>query len=560
MGLSFAVKENEAAYLPLGHDYEGAPQQLNIDDVLAKLKPILESPKTKIIGQNLKYDMSVLANYDIKLNCIEFDTMLESYILNSTSSRHDMDTLALKYLGYNTVHYEDIAGKGAKQITFNLVDIEKASFYAAEDADITLQLHHALWPSLKKEKTLEKTFKQIEMPLVPVLSKIERHGVLVDEKKLKKLSTNFAKRIKTIQSKAFEIANCEFNLASPKQLQEILFEKRGLPVIQKTPGGQPSTAEAVLEELAHDYPLPKLILEFRSLSKLKSTYTDKLPLQIDSNTNRIHTSYHQAVTSTGRLSSTDPNLQNIPIKTEAGRQIRQAFIAPEGYKILAADYSQIELRIMAHLSGDKGLLNAFKQGLDIHRATAAEVFGAELSQVTPEQRRSAKAINFGLIYGMSAFGLGKQLGIDRNSAQEYMDLYFLRYPGVKTYMEDTRAEAHKKGYVETLYGRRLYLAEINASNFQRQKAAERAAINGPMQGTAADIIKLAMINIDKWLSQSKLNIDMIMQVHDELVFEVQEDQIDVAKSEISELMNQAMSLTVPLLVEVGVGDNWDEAH
>ncbi len=560
VGIAIAYAKNKAAYIPLTHDYEGAPKQLNRDDVLNKFKPLLTGDQPKIIGQHLKYDKNVLARYGIELSGIAYDTMLESYILNSTSSRHDMDTLALKYLGYNTIHFEDVAGKGAKQITFNQVDIAKATAYAAEDADITLQLHEVLWPKLCKETGPNKVFTEIEVPLLSILAKMEQHGVLIDANHLLTLSAKFAKRITELEQEAHKLAGGEFNLASPKQLREILFEKNNLPVIQKTPSGQASTAEPVLEELALDYPLPKIILEYRGLSKLKSTYTDRLPEQIDPTTKRVHTSYHQAVTATGRLSSTDPNLQNIPIKNENGHKIRQAFIAPKGYKIIAADYSQIELRIMAHLSGDEGLLKAFKQGLDIHKATAAEVWGVPLDQVTPEQRRSAKAINFGLIYGMSSFGLAKQLGTDRNIAQEYIDVYFMRYPGVKNYMDETRAKAHKQGYVETLCGRRLYLPEINAKNLQRQRAAERAAINAPMQGTAADIIKLAMIKIAAWLKQTNIDASMIMQVHDELVFEVVEKDVSQAKVEICNLMQNALVLDVPLIVDIGIGDNWDEAH
>jgi DNA polymerase-1 len=560
VGVSFAVTSGEAAYLPLAHDYPDVPKQLSRKQVLQQLKPLLEDPAIKKVGQNLKYDMSVLARYAIRLRGIAFDTMLESYVLNSTSNRHDMNTLALKYLGTNTIHYEDICGKGAKQICFSQVEIDTASQYAAEDADITLQLHETLWPKLQNTAQLQKVFTDIELPLVSVLSDIERHGVLIDAVRLTEQSEYLAKRIAKLEAEAYQIAGEVFNLGSPKQLQGILFDKLGLPVTQKTPSGQPSTGEAVLEELSHDYPLPKLILAYRQLSKLKSTYTDKLPQQIDANTQRVHTSYHQAVTSTGRLSSSDPNLQNIPIRTEEGRNIRKAFIAPPGYKLVAADYSQIELRIMAHLSDDPGLVQAFAQGLDIHRATAAEVYGVKVDQVSDEQRRHAKAINFGLIYGMSAFGLARQLGIERQLAQEYMDLYFARYPGVKTYMEQTRKQAHAQAYVETLAGRRLYLEEINSRNLQRQRAAERAAINAPMQGTAADIIKLAMIHIHTWLNQEKHDASIVMQVHDELVFEIQQDIVDSLLPKINQLMTQCFPLKVPLVVDIGVGNDWDEAH
>ena len=558
VGVSFASEVGKAAYVPVAHDYMGAPNQLDRDWVLAELKPLLESSQPKIIGQNLKYDMSVLANYDIHLSGIAFDTMLESYVLNSTGSRHDMDSLAQKYLDKETIHYEDIAGKGAKQISFNQVEIEEAGPYAAEDADITLQLHHALWPQLDKQ--LATVFTDVDLPLVPVLSRIERNGVLIDVKMLERQSEELQERLSELTQQAFDLAGSTFNLSSPKQLQAILFEQLKLPVIKKTPGGQPSTAEDVLQELAYDYPLPKLILEYRSLSKLKSTYTDKLPEQIDRDTQRIHTSYHQAVTATGRLSSSDPNLQNIPVRTEQGRRIREAFIARPDHCLIAADYSQIELRIMAHLSQDQGLLTAFEQGLDIHKATAAEVFGVATDQVTSDQRRSAKAINFGLIYGMSAFGLAKQLDIPQKAAQEYVDVYFARYPGVKDYMENTREQAHAQGYVETLFGRRLYLPEINARNIQRQKAAERTAINAPMQGTAADIIKKAMISCDAWLQQNPEIGLMIMQVHDELVFEIDNAHRDNAKQTIQTMMQQSAELAVPLIVDVGVGMNWNEAH
>jgi DNA polymerase-1 len=560
VGVSFAVETGKAAYLPLAHDYLGAPDQLDRDTCLAKLKPLLEDPQRIKLGQNLKYDVSVLANHDINMRGIGFDTMLESYVLDSTGTRHDMDSLALKYLGHSTVHFEDIAGKGAKQLTFNQIKLEEAGPYAAEDADITLRLHEVLWPKLEQEPSLRSVFEDIEIPLVPVLSSIERNGALLDREQLDRQSGELGKRMGELEQEAFDLAGGEFNLGSPKQLGEILFEKLELPVLRKTPKGAPSTAEEVLQELALDYPLPKVILEHRSLSKLKSTYTDKLPLMINAETGRIHTSYHQAVAATGRLSSSDPNLQNIPIRTAEGRRIRQAFVAPEGYRILAADYSQIELRIMAHLSGDDGLLTAFREGLDVHRATASEVFDTALDEVSDEQRRKAKAINFGLIYGMSAFGLARQLHLGRNEAQEYIDLYFQRYPGVQDYMNDTRALAHERGYVETLFGRRLYLPEINARNKMRVQAAERTAINAPMQGTAADIIKRAMLRVDDWLHESAVDARMIMQVHDELVLEVAEPALDEVKARICEEMAAAADLAVPLLVEAGVGSNWDEAH
>jgi DNA polymerase-1 len=560
VGCSFAIKSGAAAYVPLAHDYEGAPKQLAREDVLAQLKPLLEDSARAKVGQNLKYDMSVLARYDIRLQGIEFDTMLESYVLDSTGSRHDMDTLALKYLGHNTIHYEDIAGKGAGQLTFNQISIEQAAPYAAEDADITLRLHQTLWPRLQEIPSLEKVFHEIEIPLVPVLSRIERRGVLLDVNKLKRQSRRFEKRLLELEQQAWEEAGHEFNLGSPKQLQAILFDKLGLPVISKTPKGQPSTAESVLQELAHDYPLPRLILEHRSLSKLKSTYTDKLPEMINPDTGRVHTSYHQAVTATGRLSSSDPNLQNIPVRSEEGRRIRQAFIAAPGYTMVAADYSQIELRIMAHLSGDKGLCQAFAQGEDIHRATAAEGFGVKPGNVTGDQRRSAKAINFGLIYGMSAFGLARQLDVDRGTAQDYVNLYFARYPGVKAFMDRTRELAREQGYVETVFGRRLYIQDIKSSNAARRQYAERTAINAPMQGTAADIIKRAMISLDHQIEQGGRDIHMIMQVHDELVFEVADNLVEDALRLIRKEMVAAADLNVPLVVDVGQGANWDEAH
>ncbi len=560
VGVSFAVEAGRAAYVPVAHDYVGAPEQLDRDAVLAALKPLLEDESRAKVGQNLKYDASVLANHNITLRGIRFDTMLESYVLDSTATRHDMDSLALKYLGQGTIHFEDIAGKGAKQLSFNQIDLEQAGPYAAEDADITLRLHETLWPKLDGQGALTKVFTDIEVPLVPVLSRIERQGALISREMLAEQSHELGERLEEIKSEAYDLAGQEFNLGSPKQLGEILFEKLELPVIKKTPKGAPSTAEEVLVELALDYPLPKVLLEYRSLSKLKSTYTDKLPEMVNAETGRVHTSYHQAVAATGRLSSTDPNLQNIPIRTEEGRRIRQAFIAPEGYRIVAADYSQIELRIMAHLSGDAGLLKAFNEGQDVHRATASEVFEVGLEEVSGEQRRKAKAINFGLIYGMSAFGLGKQLHIGRNEAQQYIDRYFDRYPGVADYMDSTRAVAKDQGYVETLFGRRLYLPEINARNKMRVQAAERTAINAPMQGTAADIIKKAMLSVDDWLQAGNADARMIMQVHDELVFEVAACEVQGFSEEICRLMSGAAELAIPLLVEAGSGDNWDEAH
>ncbi|MCK4864371.1 MAG: DNA polymerase I [Gammaproteobacteria bacterium] len=559
VGLSFSVKEGEAAYVPVGHDYLDAPKQLDREMVLEKFKPLLEDEKVCKLGQNLKYDMNVLGNYDIHMQGIQHDTMLASYVLDSTL-RHGMDDMAVRHLSYSTIHYEDVAGKGAKQITFNQVEVETAAPYAAEDADITLRLHNILWPQLEQVESLAHIYSDMELPLLPVLSRMERNGVLLDVIMLAKQSKQITQRLKVLELGIYEIAGEEFNIGSPKQLQVILFEKLELPIISKTPKGQPSTAESVLQELAHDYPLPKLILEYRSLSKLKSTYTDKLPQQVEPTTGRVHTSYHQAVAATGRLSSSDPNLQNIPVRTEEGRRIRQAFVAAPGYKLVAADYSQIELRIMAHLSGDKGLLDAFSKGLDVHSATAAEVFGVSTDEVTKDQRRSAKAINFGLIYGMSAFGLAKQLDISRPEAQEYVDRYFKRYPGVKDYMEQTKEKAKEDGYVETVFGRRLYLHEINAKNGMRRQYAERTAINAPMQGTAADIIKRAMINLDKDIQTGKFDMRMIMQVHDELIFEIKESQVDDAIKLITNKMEQAAELSVPLVVDVGIGNNWDEAH
>ncbi len=561
VGVSFAIEPGEAAYVPVGHDYMGAPDQLDRDAVLAQLKPLLENPKQAKIGQNLKYDKNVLANHGIHLDGISDDTMVESYVLNSVASRHDMDSLAKAYLDEDTVSFESIAGKGAKQLTFNQIDLEKAGPYAAEDADITLRLHHALSPKLKETGKLASVYRDIDLPLVPVLSRMEQRGTLISASTLRQHSQELAERMAELEKEAHEVAGEAFNLGSPKQLQAILYDKLGLRVIKKTPKGAPSTAEPVLQELAHDHELPRLIVEHRSLSKLKSTYTDTLPELIHHRTGRVHTSYHQAVTATGRLSSSEPNLQNIPIRTQEGRRIRQAFIAPEGYKLLAADYSQIELRIMAHLSGDKGLLKAFEHGEDIHKATAAEVFGVSLIEVSSDQRRSAKAINFGLIYGMSAFGLARQLGVERKVAQEYIDRYFERYPGVLRYMDNIRKQAHEDGYVETLYGRRLYLPEINARNKQLQQAAERTAINAPMQGTAADIIKRAMIDVDQWLYENHADdAVMTMQVHDELIIEVREEAVDKVRDGLVQRMSAAAKLDVPLLVEAGVGDNWDQAH
>jgi len=560
VGVSFSVETGHAAYVPLAHQYAGAPEQLSRQWVLDQLKPILESTEILKLGQNLKYDANVLLNHDIVLAGVAHDTMLQSYVLNSTATRHNMDALADTYLGVETIHYEEVAGKGAKQICFDQVAIDVAAPYAAEDADITLRLHQHLFPQLEKLTSLSYVYQQIEMPLLPVLARMEQTGVLVDAAMLQQQSVELAAKVKVLEDQAHEVAGQPFNLASPKQIQEILYDKLGLPVLKKTPKGQPSTAETVLHELAVDFPLPRLILEHRSLSKLRSTYTNKLPKQINPVTGRVHTSYHQAVAATGRLSSSDPNLQNIPVRSEEGRRIRQAFIAEPGYTVLAADYSQIELRIMAHLSQDTGLLQAFKEGLDVHKATAAEVFGVPLDQVEGHQRRSAKAINFGLIYGMSAFGLAKQLDIDRAAAQGYINLYFDRYPGVKKYMDETRELAREQEYVETLFGRRLYLPDINAKNGQRRQYAERTAINAPMQGTAADIIKLAMLAVDAWLQTDKPPVRMVMQVHDELVFEVENSYVEQAKNIIQQKMSNAASLDVPLIVDVGVGINWDEAH
>ncbi|WP_312318422.1 DNA polymerase I [Atlantibacter hermannii] len=560
VGFSFATEPGVAAYVPVAHDYIDAPEQLSCERVLELLKPLLESESARKVGQNLKYDRGVLQNYGVELRGIAFDTMLESYILDSVAGRHDMDSLSDRWLKHKTITFEEIAGKGKNQLTFNQIALEEAGRYAAEDADVTLQLHLKMWPKLEKEKGPRHVFETIEMPLVPVLSRVERNGVKIDPAVLHRHSEELTLRLAELEQKAHEIAGEPFNLSSTKQLQTILFEKQGIKPLKKTPGGAPSTSEEVLEELALDYPLPKVILQYRGLAKLKSTYTDKLPLMINPKTGRVHTSYHQAVTATGRLSSTDPNLQNIPVRNEEGRRIRQAFIAPEDYVIVSADYSQIELRIMAHLSRDKGLLTAFADGLDIHRATAAEVFGLPLESVSGEQRRSAKAINFGLIYGMSAFGLSRQLNIPRKESQKYMDLYFERYPGVREYMERTRLQAKEQGYVETLDGRRLFLPDIKSSNAARRAGAERAAINAPMQGTAADIIKRAMIAVDAWLEKEQPRVKLIMQVHDELVFEVHKDDVATVSEKIHELMENSMKLDVPLLVEVGSGENWDQAH
>lgn len=567
VGLSFALEAGEAWYVPVGHDYMGAPEQLPRADVLSALKPILENPAIGKIGQHLKYDIHVLANYDIHLKGFVFDTMLASYVVDATATRHNMDAMAELYLGVTTTTFEQIAGRGVKQLTFNQIPIggmpgdeeePAAAYYAAEDADITQRLHDVLSAKLAQDQKLLSVFQDIEMPLAPILQKMERNGVLIDGAMLARQSRELGERILALEKEAYEIAGQEFNLGSPKQLGHILYEKLGIPAPKKTATGQYSTAEDVLEQL--DHPLPRLLLQHRSLAKLKSTYTEKLPELVNPKTKRVHTSYHQAVAATGRLSSTDPNLQNIPIRTEEGRKIRQAFIAPAGWKVLAADYSQIELRIMAHLSEDEGLLNAFRHGEDVHRATAAEVFGVPIADVTSDQRRNAKAINFGLIYGMSAFGLAKQLGIGRNEAQSYVDMYFARYPGVKRYMEETRAQAAEKGYVETLFGRRLMVREIHSKNAALRQGAERAAINAPMQGTAADIIKRAMIAVDAALAGQESRARLLMQVHDELVLEVREEEVDAITILLKEKMGAAAELSVPLIVEVGVGNNWDEAH
>ncbi|MBA6352609.1 MULTISPECIES: DNA polymerase I [unclassified Colwellia] len=560
VGLSFSVEAGTAAYVPLMHDYPDAPKQLDRDWVLAQLKPLLEDKNQAKVGQNLKYDVNVLSRYDIEMQGITFDTMIESYCLNSVATRHNMDALATKYLGYKTVSFEEVAGKGAKKLTFNQIEIEKAGYYAAEDADITLRLHQAIYAKLEKNKDQLSVFTDIEMPLLPILARMEQHGVLIDSDLLNEQSHALGMRLQELEIQAHDIAGQTFNLSSPKQLQKILFEELKIPVIKKTPKGAPSTAEEVLQELALDYPLPKVILENRGLSKLKSTYTDKLPLLV-CKLGRVHTSYQQAVAATGRLSSTDPNLQNIPIRSEEGRKIRLAFIAPKDHKIVAIDYSQIELRIMAHLSDDPGLVSAFSEGRDVHKATAAEIFGVDLAEVTVDQRRSAKAVNFGLIYGMSAFGLAKQLDVPRHRAQEYMDKYFERYPNVMAYMEDTRQQAAEQGFVETCFGRRLYLPDIKAKNAMRRKGAERAAINAPMQGTAADIIKKAMLAVDEWIQiQQDPRIQMTMQVHDELIFEIHQDIVDETTAKLVEIMNDAVKLKVPLIAEAGIGDNWEQAH
>ena len=560
VGVSFCIEPGKAAYVPLAHDYAGAPDQLSREAVLGKLKGLLEDPAAAKLGHHLKYDAHVLANHGIALAGMRYDSMLESYVLNSTATRHDMDSCARRYLGVETIHYEDVAGKGAKQISFSQVAIDTAAEYSAEDADITLQLHRVLWEGLTKEPSLRKLYEEIEQPLVPVLFRMEHHGVLVDRDTLRRQGGEIARRLGELEQEAHEAAGQPFNLDSPKQLQEILFNKLNLPTVRKTPKGQPSTAEDVLEELAASYPLPRIILEYRGLAKLKSTYTDKLPGQVDARTGRVHTSYHQAVAVTGRLSSSDPNLQNIPIRTPEGRRIRQAFIAPPGHLLLAADYSQIELRIMAHLSGDRSLLDAFASDRDIHQATAAEVLGVATDEVTAEQRRAAKAINFGLIYGMSAFGLARQLGSDRATAQEYVDRYFERYPGVKRYMDETRESARERGYVETVFGRRLYLPDIRSRNRQQQQYAERSAINAPMQGTAADIIKRAMITVDDWIQRERPGARLVMQVHDELVLEVEAGAVDEVRARLVGFMTAAAELQVPLKVDTGVGANWDDAH
>ena len=560
VGIALSVEAGKAAYIPVAHTYPGAPQQLQREALLAQIKPILENARLAKLGHHLKYDAHIFANYGINIQNMQFDSMLESYVLNSTAGRHDMDSVAKKYLGVDTIHYEDVCGKGARQITFDQVDIDAATRYSAEDADITLRLHQTLWPMLSAEPGLQHVYTSIEQPLVPVLFRMEHHGVLIDAGLLRQQSQQLSEQMLALVDRCHSAAGQPFNVDSPKQLQEILFGKLGIPVLRKTPTGQPSTAEDVLEELASDHELPRLIIEYRSMAKLKSTYTDKLPLQINPGTGRVHTSYHQAVAATGRLSSTDPNLQNIPIRSAEGRRIRQAFIAPPGQVLVAADYSQIELRIMAHLSGDESLLKAFAADQDIHQATAAEVLGISLEQVSSEQRRSAKAINFGLIYGMSAFGLAKQLGVERGEAQRYIDLYFARYPGVKQYMERTRTQAHELGYVETVFGRRLYLPDINSRNASLRQYAERSAINAPMQGTAADIIKLAMINVDRWLQESGFPARLIMQVHDELVFEVAANSTAELIHEVRQRMSTAASLHVPLKVDIGMGENWDEAH
>jgi DNA polymerase-1 len=560
VGLSFSVKAGEACYIPVGHDYPGAPPQLGLDETLQALKPILEGPKHPKVGQHAKYDCNVLSNYGIEVRGIAFDTMLESYVLNATANRHDMDTLAKRWLDHDTIHYEDVAGKGAKQISFSQVDLDTACRYSAEDADITLRLHHALWPKLQEQPSLEKVFTGIEMPLVPVLARMEQRGVLIDVASLRRQTNELGKRMHALQTEMQRIAGREFNVDSPKQLQALLFDELGLPALVKTPTGQPSTNEEALEAIAAQHELPRMILDYRQIAKLRSTYTDKLPGMVNPRTGRVHTSYHQAAVATGRISSTDPNLQNIPVRSEEGRRIREAFIAPEGWRVMAADYSQIELRIMAHISGDPGLTNAFRHDQDVHRATAAEVFGVEPQAVTSEQRRVAKMINFGLMYGMSAHGLAQRLGIPRGEAAEYVQRYFERYPGVKAYMDSTRALAKNEGYVETLFGRRLYLDYIHSRNAAQRAGAERAAINAPMQGTAADIIKRAMVAIDGWLLERGDDAHMLMQVHDELVFEVREDALDAVRDGVRMRMQGAAELAVPLLVDIGSGSSWGEAH
>jgi len=560
VGVSFAVAAGEAAYVPLKHDYEGAPKQLDRDETLQALQPLLARKDCNLVGQHIKYDINVLRNHGIELSNVAHDTMLQSYVFDATATRHDMDSLAKKYLGVGTIKFEDIAGKGKKQLTFNAIEVDVASRYAAEDADITLQLHQVLWEKLQTFPELLKVYQEIEIPLLKVLSRIERQGVSIDVDMLAKQGKELSTQLEALVKEAYQDAGKEFNLGSPKQIQHIFFEEKQFPIIRKTPKGQPSTAEDVLEQLAHDYPLPRLILQHRSLSKLLSTYIEKLPLQVNPKTHRVHTSYHQAVASTGRLSSTDPNLQNIPIRTEEGRRIREAFVPADGYRLLAADYSQIELRIMAHLSGDKGLNEAFANGLDVHRATAAEVFGVNVDEVEGDQRRAAKAINFGLIYGMSAFGLAKQLDIARGEAQDYINLYFERYPGVRDYMDSTREKAREVGFVETVFGRRLYLPDINARNAQMRNYAERIAINAPMQGTAADIIKRAMLSVDAWMQADSVPARVIMQVHDELVLEVEAGELDAVGEGVRRCMVDAATLSVPLVVDVGVGNSWEEAH
>jgi len=560
VGISVAIVSNEAYYIPLMHEYDGVPNQLDREYVLQKLKPWLEDKEAKKIGHNLKYDSHIFANHGIELNGTDFDSMLESYVLNSTATRHNLNAVAKRYLNLDTTSYEDVAGKGAKQIGFNQVSLEDAIHYAAEDADVSFQLHQTLHPKLMEINSLAKLYTDIEAPLLKVLQTIERNGVLIDESMLEKQSDQFAITLKELESKAYSLAGAEFNLNSPKQLQEILYDKLSLPILKKTPKGQPSTAESVLQRLAEDFPIVQTILNYRTTAKLKTTYTDKLPLMVNQDTGRVHTSYHQAVTATGRLSSSDPNLQNIPIRTVEGRRIRQAFIAPKGFQILAADYSQIELRIMAHNSQDPGLLDAFQAGLDIHQATAAEIFAVDLQSVSAEQRRSAKAINFGLIYGMSAFGLTRQLGITRGDAQEYIELYFARYPQVKIYMDAIRNQARESGFVETVFGRRLYLPDIDSRNYQRRQYAERSAINAPMQGTAADIIKKAMIDLERQLVEESIDAKIIMQVHDELVLEVKDNSVDAVSELVTEAMGKAADLDVVLKVDLGVGENWDQAH